>query len=83
MYNISETIRLLIAKKNITKKEIAEKAGFIPASVSRMINNNNNNYDINTIYRLFSALNCDIEIVIKDSDTQKVLYTLQHEADEI
>lgn len=60
----------------MTKKETAEKADIIPASLSRSLNNEYNDYHISTICKIMKAMDCDITITISDKQTGKTLYTL-------
>lgn len=83
MYNISDTIRKIMIDKHITVTELSKIMDLKQQALSRKLQNHSEDYKTEYLYQVLSALNCDMEIIIKDSDTQKVLYTLQHEKDEI
>ncbi len=76
MLYLSNTIQHLKIDKKMTVKQIAENAKIIPASLSKSLNNEYNDYHISTICKIMKAMDCDITITISDKQTGKTLYTL-------
>lgn len=79
MLYLSNTILHLLVDKKKNKKEVAEKSGLLPASFSRMVNKADNDYHISTLCAIMQALNCSMEIVIKDSESGQTLYTIKED----
>lgn len=79
MLYLSKVIQYLKIDKKMTIKEIATKAGMIPASLSKSLNNEYNDYHISTLCKIMQAMDCDITITISDKQTGKALYTLTDE----
>lgn len=83
MYNLSNTIRKIMIDRHITVTELSKKMDLKQQALSRKLQNENEDYKTEYLYQVLSSLNCDLEIVIKDSETKDILYTLHQESENI
>lgn len=77
MLYFSKIIQYLLIDRKQTKKQIADKIGVKPSSLSRAINNENNDYHLSTLCSVFQALDCTLQINVIDNNTNDILYTIQ------
>lgn len=79
MFNVSNTIRKLMIDKNTPITPLARSIGVTQPNLSRKINNPDEDYKIEYLNSICSALGCKLEINIIDSKSDKILYTLGDE----
>lgn len=77
MFNASKTIQKLMIDRDITPTKLASLTGLHQSSISRALQKSDNDYRLSFLNTLVTALNCDIEINIIDSESKQVLYTIK------
>lgn len=77
MFNASKIIRKLIIDRDSNVTNISQKIGVSQQNLSRKLNNSAEAYTLDYLSKIARALNCEISVNIIDSDTKKVLYTLE------
>ena len=76
MINISDTIRKLMIDKKITITQLSEAVGIAQPSLSRKLNNSNEDYKIAYLQKICHAMDCSIKIDIINNSNGKTLYTI-------
>lgn len=77
MLYISDVIRKIMIDRGVSVTTLSKKIGVATSNLSRKLQNKNEDYKISYLQDIAIALNCDISINFIDSDTKKVLYTLE------
>ena len=77
MFNVSNTIKKLMIDKNTTITPLAKSIGVTQPNLSRKINNPDEDYKIEYLNSICSALGCKLQINIIDSESNETLYTLE------
>lgn len=77
MLYISDVIRKIMIDRGVSVTTLSKKIGVATSNLSRKLQNKNEDYKISYLQDVARALNCDISINFIDSDTKKVLYTLE------
>lgn len=83
MFNVSNTIRKLMIDKNTTITPLAKSIGVTQPNLSRKINNQSEDYKIEYLNSLCTALGCKLQINIIDSESNEILYTLTDEQEHV
>lgn len=76
MFYISDIIRKLMIDRRINVTDLSRKLGIATPNLSRKLQNQKEDYKISYIQDIAAALQCNIQIQIIDSESQKVLYTI-------
>ena len=79
MYNTSKTLQKLMIDKDMTVSQLASACGLLQPSVSRALQKTDNDYRLSFLAQLLHGLGCSAEIVIKDSESGQVLYTIKED----
>ena len=77
MFNTSKIIRKLMIDRDISVTPLSRKIGITQQNLSRKLNNVNESYTLEYLQNVVKGMNCYIQVNIVDSDTHKVLYTME------
>ena len=77
MFNTSKIIRKLMIDRDISVTPLSRKIGITQQNLSRKLNNANESYTLEYLQNVVNGMNCYIQVNIIDSDTHKVLYTME------
>lgn len=79
MFYISDTIRKVMIDRRVSVTTLAAALGLLQPSLSRKLQNPEEDYKIAYLQNIAKALDCDIVIQIIDSKSGATLYTLRDE----
>lgn len=68
---MTEKIRILLIKKNITITELADKLGCTSQNISAKFKRDN--FSEHDLKKIADVLNCDLEINFKDRDSGEII----------
>lgn len=77
MFNTSKIIRKLMIDRDISVTPLARKIGITQQNLSRKLNNVNESYTLEYLQNVVKGMDCYVQVNIVDSDTHKVLYTME------
>ena len=77
MFNTSKIIRKLMIDRDISVTPLSRKIGITQQNLSRKLNNVNESYTLEYLQNVVKGMNCYIQVNIVDSDTHKILYTME------
>lgn len=76
MFYISDIIRKLMIDRRVNVTDLSRQIEVQTSNLSRKLQNKTEDYKISYLQELATALQCDIQIQIIDTNTKQVLYTI-------
>ena len=81
MFYISDIIRKLMIDRRVNVTDLSRQIEVQTSNLSRKLQNKTEDYKISYLQELATALQCDIQIQIIDTNTKQVLYTISDNND--
>jgi len=79
MLYTSDIIRKLMIDKGVTVTQLASKMELLQPTLSRKLQNKNEDYKLSMLLDIIKTLDCTLKIDIIDSESNKVLYTIKED----